>query len=150
MTQAFSLQPLLEIMQSRTDEATRKLGQLIAAEQSQKSRLQMLEQYRAEYAQRMQEITAQGVTRIVLHNYQDFLARIDEAIRQQSIEVQNSENSTKAGQEHWQSQNKQLKAIDTLSLRHDARERYRENKQEQKQQDEFSTRKFSQSDSSEH
>lgn len=150
MAQPFSLQPLLEIMQSRTDEATRKLGQLIAAEQSQKSRLQMLEQYRAEYAQRMQEITAQGVTRVVLHNYQDFLARIDEAIRQQSIEVQNSENSTKAGKEHWQSQNKQLKAIDTLSLRHDARERYRENKQEQKLQDEFSTRKFSQPDSSEH
>jgi flagellar FliJ protein len=148
MAQPFSLQPLLEIMQSRADEATRKLGQLIAAEQSQKSRLQMLEQYRAEYAQRMQEITAQGVTRLVLNNYQDFLARIDEAIRQQSIEVRNSENSTKAGQERWQAQNKQLKAIDTLSLRHDARERYRENKQEQKQQDEFSTRKFSQPDPS--
>lgn len=143
MAQPFSLQPLLEIMQSRTDEATRKLGQLIAAEQSQKSRLQMLEQYREEYAQRMREVTAQGVTRLVLHNYQDFLGRIDEAIKQQRIEVANSEKGTKQGQEQWQAQNKQLKAIDTLSLRHDARERYRENKQEQKLQDEFTTRKYS-------
>lgn len=143
MAQPFSLQPLLEIMQNRTDEATRKLGQLIAAEQSQKSRLQMLEQYREEYAQRMREAIGQGVTPLVLRNYQDFLARIDEAIAQQRLAVQHSENSTRAGQEHWQAQNKQLKAIDTLSLRHDARERYREGKQDQKLQDEFTTRKYS-------
>jgi flagellar FliJ protein len=143
MAQPFSLQPLLEIMQSRTDEATRRLGQLIAAEQSQKSRLQMLEQYRAEYAQQMSEATTRGVTRQVLHNYQDFLCRIDGAIEQQRIAVQNSENGTKAGQENWQEQNKRLKAIDTLSQRHDARERYREGRQEQKLQDEFSSRKYS-------
>ncbi|MBL8577286.1 MAG: hypothetical protein JNK47_08690 [Mesorhizobium sp.] len=35
-----------------------------------------------------------------------------------------------------------MKAIYTLSQRHDARERYRENKIEQKLQDEFSTRKY--------
>jgi len=143
MAQPFSLQPLLEVMQTRTDEATRKLGQLIAAEQNQRSRLQMLEDYRAEYAQRMSEATAQGITRLVLRNYQDFLARIDQAIDQQRLMVVDSENSTRAGQEHWKSQNKQLKAIDTLSQRHDARERYREGKQEQKLQDEFSARKYS-------
>jgi flagellar FliJ protein len=143
MTQAFSLQPLLEVMQTRADEATRKLGQLIAAEQSQRSRLQMLEQYRDEYAQRMLEATSSGITRLVLLNYQAFLARIDEAITQQRRAVESSERSTKAGQDQWQDQNKQLKALDTLSLRHDARERYKENKQEQKLQDEFSTRKFS-------
>ncbi|UCV04557.1 flagellar export protein FliJ [Dechloromonas denitrificans] len=143
MTQAFSLQPLLEVMQTRADEATRKLGQLIAAEQSQRSRLQMLEQYRDEYAQRMLEATADGITRLILLNYQAFLARIDEAVAQQRNAVESSERNTKAGQDQWQDQNKKLKAIDTLSLRHDARERYRENKQEQKLQDEFSSRKYS-------
>lgn len=143
MTQAFSLQPLLEIMQTRTDEATRKLGHLIAAEQNQRSRLQMLEQYREEYAQRLREVTAEGVTRIILRNYQDFLVRIDEAIAQQRTAVEASERSTQAGKEHWQAQNKQLKAIDTLSLRHDARERYRENRLDQKLQDEYTSRKYS-------
>lgn len=149
MTQAFSLQPLLELMQSRTDEATRQLGQLIAAEQNQRSRLQMLEQYREEYAERMRQATAEGITRIILHNYQDFLGRIDEAICQQRIAVESSERSTQAGKEHWQAQNKQLKAIDTLSQRHDARERYREHRQEQKLQDEFTTRKYSVKDAGE-
>jgi len=149
MAQAFSLQPLLELMQTRTDEATRQLGQLIAAEQNQRSRLQMLEQYREEYAERMRQATSEGITRMILRNYQDFLGRIDDAIRQQRIAVENSERSTLAGKEHWQAQNKQLKAIDTLSQRHDARERYRENRQEQKLQDEFTTRKYSVKDSGE-
>lgn len=142
MAQPFSLQPLLDLMQTRTDEATRQLGQLIAEEQNQRSRLQMLEQYRDEYAQRLREATLQGVTRMILRNYQDFLARIDEAVNQQKIAVENSERGTKTGKENWQTQNKQLKAIDTLSQRHDARERYRENKHDQKLQDEFSTRKY--------
>jgi len=149
MPQAFSLQPLLDVMQTRADEATRKLGQLIAAEQSQRSRLEMLEKYREEYAQSMREATAGGITRLILINYQDFLCRIDEAIVQQRSAVENSERSTKAGQDQWQAQNKQLKAIDTLSQRHDARERYRENKEEQKLQDEFSTRKYGVNNSSE-
>lgn len=148
MAQPFSLQPLLDVMQTRTDEATRKLGKLIAAEQSQRSRLDMLEQYRNEYAQRLCEAAAQGVTRFVLLNYQDFLARIDEAITQQRIAVENSEQSTKAGKDHWQEQNKKLKAIDTLSVRHDARVRYQENRQDQKLQDEFSSRKYSTKESS--
>ena len=150
MAQPFSLQPLLELMQTRTDEATRKLGQLIAAEQSAKSRLQMLEQYRDEYAQRLRDATAQGITRLALRNYQDFMARIEEAIQQQGFAVKQTEQGTAAGQAHWKSENKRLKAIDTLSERHDARERYKEGKQDQKLQDEFSSRKYATQDPSEH
>lgn len=142
MSQPFSLQPLLELMQSRTDEATRQLGQLIANEQNAKSRLQMLEEYREEYANRLRDGIAQGMTRQVLANYQDFLGRIDEAIAQQTAAVRQSEETTSRGQQHWKEQHTRLKAIDTLSIRHDAKERQREGKIEQKQQDEYSARKF--------
>jgi len=142
MSQPFTLQPLLELMQNRTDEATRKLGQLIAAEQNAKSRLQMLEQYRAEYADKLRDAIAQGMTRQVLANYQDFLGRIDEAIQQQTRVVQQTENNTLHGQQHWKEQNTRLKAIDTLSIRHDAKEKQREEKREQKLLDEFSARKY--------
>ena len=95
MAQTFPLQTLLELMQNRSDEATRTLGQLIAAEQSQRSRLEMLEQYREEYAQRLRDATSQGITQLSLRNYQNFLSRIDDAITQQHQVVQNSEHSTK-------------------------------------------------------
>lgn len=143
MARPFTLQPLLEIMQNRADEATRRLGQLIAAEQDAQARLQMLEQYRAEYAERMREASAQGLTPTALRNYREFLARIDQAITQQAAVVTHSKAQTAHGQQHWQTQNKQLKAIDTLAVRHEARERQRENKQEQKLLDEFTTRKYS-------
>jgi len=143
MASNFSLQPLLELMQNRTDEATRHLGKLISAEQNARSRLEMLEQYRAEYADKLRDAIAQGLTRQVLANYQDFLGRIDEAIGQQREMLSQSEAGTRRGQEHWKQQNTRLKAIGTLATRHETRERQRENKQEQKLLDEFSARKYS-------
>lgn len=142
MSQPFSLQPLLELMQERTDAATRQLGQLIAAEQNAKTRMQMLEQYRAEYAERLRNAIESGTTRQVLANYQDFLSRIDEAIQQQTQVIKQSANNTQRGQQHWQQQNSKLKAIDTLAIRHEKKEQKQLEKQEQKLLDEFSTRNF--------
>ena len=140
MTRPFTLQPLLDLMQTRSDEATRRLGRLISAEQSARSRLALLEQYREEYAQRYREAVSGGLTPMALRNFQDFMARIDDAIRQQAQAVADSEQGTAAGQAAWKEQNKRLKASDTLSDRHEARERYRDNRQEQKEQDEYAAR----------
>lgn len=140
MTKPFTLQPLLELMQTRTDEATRRLGRLIADERSAHSRLELLEQYREEYNQRFRESSQSGMTPLAWRNFQDFIGRIDEAIEQQRQVVAHSQRNTAAGQAHWQAQNTRLKAIDTLSDRHQASERYREDKLEQKQQDEFAAR----------
>lgn len=142
MAQPFSLQPLLELMQTRTDEATRRLGQLIAAEQSAKSRLQLLEQYREEYNQRFREATQGGMSPQAWRNFQDFMSRIDEAIAQQTRVVETAENHTASGQQQWREQNRKLKAIDTLSLRHQAAAIRAEGRQEQKQQDEYSNRRY--------
>ncbi|AXS79186.1 flagellar export protein FliJ [Dechloromonas sp. HYN0024] len=142
MANKFSLQPLLDLMQTRTDEATRQLGVLIAAEQSARNRLQMLEDYRAEYAVKLRDACTQGLTPMALRNYQDFLARIDDAISQQTLAVSHSEQNTASGQENWKEQNKRLKAIDTLSHRHDLREKVIDNKQQQKIQDEHTVRKY--------
>lgn len=142
MARPFSLQPLLELMQERTDDASRQLGQLIAAEQNARSRLELLEQYRNEYAERMLTAASEGISPLSLANYREFMGRIDEAIEQQRQNVRNSELNTAQGQEDWKAANQKLKALDTLSQRHDARERYREAKQDQKLQDEFSSRKY--------
>lgn len=142
MSHKFSLQPLLELMQTRTDEATRQLGHLIAAEQSARTRLQMLEGYRADYAAKLRDACMQGLTPMALRNYQDFLARIDEAISQQTLAVRHSEQNTVQGQENWKEQHKRMKAIDTLSHRHEVREKALENKQQQKIQEEHTARKY--------
>jgi flagellar FliJ protein len=141
MTKPFSLQTLLDLMQNRADEATRSLGKLIAAEKDARTRLEMLQQYRQEYADKLYGNAQQGVSQQEWRNFQEFLGRLDEAIDVQTRAVQDSVQRTANGQNFWLEQRNRLKAIDTLSERHQSTERYLANRQEQKQSDEFSARK---------
>ncbi|MDR2364302.1 MAG: flagellar export protein FliJ [Zoogloeaceae bacterium] len=137
----FTLQPLLDLLNERADEAARQLGRLIAAEEDARARLALLCQYREEYAQRFREAQLAGLTLSSWRNYQEFLGKIDEAIRQQGAQVENSAQNTAAGQEHWREQNARMKAIDTLSLRHQRAENQKALRQEQKQTDEYGLRR---------
>lgn len=141
MTKPFALQTVLELMQRRTDDATQQLARLIAAERDANSKLDLLCQYRAEYAQRFNDTAQLGMSPLQWRNFQDFLARLDEAIAQQQQAVTQSKTRTLAGQEHWQAQRVRLKAIDTLAVRHNKNEEVRENRREQKLVDEFAARK---------
>ena len=141
MAKPFSLQTVLELMQVRADEATRKLAQLIANERDAKTKLDMLMQYRDEYATRFSQAAQGGITQREWHNYQEFLNRLDEAIEAQRQTVALQARNTAAGQALWQQQRKKLKAIDTLSERHYASESVQEQKREQKTQDEFAARR---------
>jgi flagellar FliJ protein len=137
----FTLQPILELMQTRADEATRRLARLIAAEQDARSKLQMLQQYRDEYAARFRDAARNGLAQREWRNYQAFLDRLDEAIGQQGKAVNQQIQHTLAGQNEWQAHRTRLKAFDTLSERHRASELAEENRREQKLQDEFATRR---------
>ena len=140
MSKPFSLQTVLELMQSRADEATQQLARLIANERDARNKLEMLQQYRDEYATRFRQAGQHGLTPREWQNYQEFLNRLDEAITAQTKAVAQQAQHTAAGQAHWQQQRKKLKAIDTLSERHQASEEAKEQRREQKLQDEFATR----------
>ena len=140
MTKPFSLQTVLDLMQSRADEATRNLARLIANERDAKTKLEMLQQYRDEYAARFREAAQNGLAQREWHNFQQFLNRLDDAIDAQNKTVATQIRHTAAGQAQWQQQRKKLMAIDTLSERHFAKENAREMKREQKIQDEFAAR----------
>ena len=80
MTKPFSLQTVLDLMQIRTDDATRHLAQLIASERDAKAKLEMLQHYRDEYATRFRESAQNGLSQREWQNFQHFLNRLDEAI----------------------------------------------------------------------
>lgn len=141
MSKPFALQSVLDLMQTRADDATRRLAQLIAAERDAKAKLAMLQQYRDEYADRFRQSARNGLSQREWHNYQEFLNRLDEAIGQQNHAVGQQEQRTALGQTHWQQQRTRLKAFDTLSQRHFFSEARREQKREQKEQDEFSSQR---------
>lgn len=142
MTKPFPLQTVLDLMQTRADDAARELGRLIAQEQDAKGRLKLLENYRDEYNARFREAAQQGLSPYQWSNFQAFLGKLDEAILHQQRLVETSSDRTAAGQKSWLDQRNKVQAFDSLAQKHEARERYAENRQDQKQADEFSARKF--------
>ena len=140
MTKPFSLQTIHELMKTRADEATQQLARLLASERSAKEKLDMLQNYRDDYAERFRAAAQNGLTQGQWRNYQSFLDRIDEAIVAQKKAVAQQVQRTESGKTNWQQQRMKLKAFDTLSDRHFASENAREMKQDQKAQDEFAAR----------
>lgn len=139
MSRPFSLQPLLDLSHSHLDSATSELGKLIAQEQEGSRKLEMLQDYRAEYAERFRAAVQNGVDVQTLRNYGAFMARIDEAIDIQRKLLEQSQQRTAAGKQAWVAQRNRVKAFDTLHERHLEREQQHFNKLEQRASDEHTT-----------
>lgn len=139
---AFPLQSLLDLSQTRMDDAARKLGQLLASEQEVEKTLSLLEQYREEYEARFRQAAQTGLTREEWGNYQSFLGRLDEAVSQQRVLVEASKQRTVDGQKEWLDKRNRVKAFDALSQRHKANEVHSEAKTEQRAQDEHAAKSY--------
>lgn len=120
MADAFRLQSILDLSITRMDEAAKALAQLMASEQDQARKLEMLEQYRAEYQGQFMAAAKSGLTPNQWANYRAFLSRIDNAIVHQQRQVEHSRNLSQAGQREWLDTRTRVKAFETLSDRHNA------------------------------
>lgn len=141
MPPAFHLQPLLDLANTRTDEAARKLGELVAAERDVDQKLKMLEDYRHEYHERFLQAAREGLSPEAWRNYSAFIGKLDDAIGVQRKVVDQSRERTAEGQQAWLAQRTKLKAFDTLSQRHQQVVSRQEARQEQKQSDEHAARR---------
>lgn len=141
MTARFHLQPLLDLAHTRTDEAARKLGELVAAERDVEQKLKLLEEYRQEYNERFVQAARDGLTPDAWRNYGAFISKLDDAIGAQRKVVEQSRAKTVEGQHAWLAQRTKLKAFDTLSQRHQQAINRQEARQEQKQSDEHAARR---------
>lgn len=140
MTGKFLLQPLLDLANTRMDEAARRLGELIASEKSSQQKLEMLERYRAEYSERFIEATREGIGPDALRNFSAFIGRIDDAIAAQLRVVQQSKQYISQGQKAWMTQRGKVRAFDTLSQRHQNEQAKADSRQEQRTTDEHAAR----------
>ena len=142
MTEPFPLQPLLDLANSRMDDAARKLGELIASEQAVEDKLTLLQAYRKEYQDRFVEAARNGIGPDAWRNFSAFLGKLDDAIAQQQLIVSDSRQRTVQGQQDWVDQRNKVKAFDTLSHRHQTQQARKEAKQEQRVTDEHAAKQF--------
>ena len=117
VTKNFPLQSILDLSQMRLDEATRRLGELIADQEKAAGRMDLLVQYREEYYGRFMAAARDGLSPEQWRNYQTFLTKLDQAIGQAEQMMSQSKQMTAAGQQDWLSKRGKVKAFDTLAAR---------------------------------
>ncbi len=140
MTKPFSLQPLLHLARQKNDAAIKNLGKLNQQQQAALTKLTTLQQFKMDYQAKFQEAARIGMASADLRNFQDFIYRLDQAIKQQEGVLELTTHSVKAGQTELTELNRKMLSFDTLEQRHIDAEKIREAKIEQKIQDEHSGR----------
>lgn len=142
MSRQSPIHTLLDLAQTRLDDATKRLGELISSEQASAVKFQLLQDYRVEYRNRFLQAARDGIDPSAWRNYSAFLQRLDEAIAQQQRAVELSHQQTMRGQQDWVAERNRMKAFDTLSKRQEREAMLRQDKAEQKSSDEHAIKQF--------
>ncbi|SEO49009.1 flagellar export protein FliJ [Nitrosovibrio sp. Nv6] len=136
MSKSSALATLLELAQTRTDDAAKRLGALHTQGVHMEAKLQLLLQYRDDYCARFQALMQQGLTASDWRNYQEFLDKLDDAITQQHEALASAQQRVAAGRAAWQSAKRTFNSYDTLAQRGMRAELLRTIKREQQETDE--------------
>lgn len=96
-----------------------------------------LRRYRDEYAHGFTGRAAAGLAGAGLRDYQAFLARLDEALRQQQQIAMRAEAELEFERQRWRDAAVQVKAVETVGARWRAEETLQVVRREQRETDEF-------------
>ena len=136
MTRTDRMEPVQQVM----DDSERKHAQRLAETQRRlaeaEQKLTELQRYHLEYAQAFGRQATAGATGLMLRDYQVFLARLSEAVRQQSQFVAKAREDVAAQTHHWQGAAQRAKALGTVVERWRGEERRDVERRDQQETDE--------------
>jgi flagellar FliJ protein len=137
----------LEPVQHIVDEAQKRLAMSAAAFEKRlleaEAKLVELERYKGEYEQAFTQRAGRGIGATDLRDYQAFLARLAEALKQQQALVTRARADHQAERLKWQEALKRSKALGHVVERWQAEERHVTERREQRESDERAQRKTS-------
>lgn len=143
MTRAKRIEPVQDL----AEDAERRLAVSVVAFENRvkeaETKLQELERYRLEYQQQLSQRAGRGIGATDLRDYQAFLARLSEAIRQQQVIVQRAHAERDAERLRWQEAARKAKALDHVIGKWRAEERHTQDRREQRDTDERAQRRRS-------
>lgn len=142
MAQKLPLETLTELARKKSEEATRRLGELQNAHTSATQKLDMLLQYRQEYLDQLHGQMQGGVPSAYVRNFQNFIATLNGAIEQQRALTLQADSRLDHGRSDWRHTRQRLNSFDTLADRVRQQEVIATNKKEQRDSDERSARQF--------
>lgn len=140
MTLPSAINTLIELATSETDEAAKRLGHAIRAGEEADKKLELLLQYRDDYAARFQSALTTGLNTMGYRNFQLFLEKLDNAIAGQQQVVQQAQKRIDRERSAWQAGERKRMSYDTLASRAHKDAQRKENRLDQKMTDEQAAR----------
>jgi flagellar FliJ protein len=105
------------------------------------AKLQELERYRGDYENQFKQRAGRGIGARDLRDYQAFLARLTEAIRQQHAVVKRAQSERDAERLRWQDAAKRAKALGHVVEQWQTEERRASDRREQRESEERAQRR---------
>jgi flagellar protein FliJ len=140
MANPAQLQTLIDLAQRETDDAAKRLGDVIRAAQDAEQKQGLLQGYRDDYAERFIQTQSRGMSPLEYHNFQAFIVKLDNAIKGQTDVVKNAQARIEAARAAWQACERKRLSYQTLHKRAKLELQQKENKRDQKAMDEHATR----------
>jgi flagellar protein FliJ len=133
--------PVQKVLGGAERDRARDMGSAQQGLAAAESRLQELQQYHGDYLDSFQQTAMAGRNVMALRDFQVFLARLEDAIRQQQQIVAQARQTVAGSTKLWQSAAQRVKAVDSVVDKWQGDERRREDRLDQKDMDERAQRK---------
>lgn len=133
-----SLAVLIELSQTRVDDAGRALSELSSQRRQAQGQLDTLDDYRSDYTRQLQASTMSGLSSSNYHNFRQFIATLDDAISQQNRLIAQIDVRLDTGRQHWVAEKRRLSSYEALKARQDRQAVAVEQRREQRLSDELS------------
>jgi flagellar FliJ protein len=136
MTRTQRIKPVQRLVDDRERELAKVVGQHRQKVTSAEAKLAELVRYRGDYQVGFQKEAAAGCSSLRLRDYQLFLARLDEAIRQQELAVARARSDMETETQRWHESLRKSKALGVVVEKWRGEERRAADRQDQNETDE--------------
>jgi flagellar protein FliJ len=141
MANPSALHTLIELANKESDEAAKQLGAALHAGEESEQKLELLMQYRDDYAARCQSNLAAGISTTHFNNFQVFMQKLEHAIAGQLKVVADAKQRIAQARTAWQACEQKKMSFVTLAGRASKESTRRELWLDQKQNDEHAARR---------
>jgi flagellar FliJ protein len=141
MASPAALNTLIDLANKATDEAAKRLGAALRISEDATQKLDLLLQYRNDYAERCQSNLTAGISTTQLNNFQVFMHKLDSAIAGQQKVVMDAAHRSEQARTEWIACEQKKMSFVTLADRAGKEGARRELWRDQKQNDEHAARR---------
>ena len=142
MKRSSRIQPLKNLASRHEQQAARVLGQSRTQLGQQMNRLQELFSYREDYQQRFRREAEKGIAGAQMQTYQIFIQQLDEAIRQQRVQVEQAEKTCSTVSSQWRETHMRTQVLDKTIQKLQATENRQAEKISQRETDDLMNNRY--------